>query len=145
MDGHGPHFETHAATDGTGGCPFGAFLESETDANIRALILTKVEYLSHLAREDHDRPLVDTLDGPIKELRFGPKKCLRILYSLEQGSEVLLFYGGERKQVRACSPELITEAKNLRAAWLADGKAEEIDVPSIRKMITRKRLKWPDR
>ena len=143
MDGQTPRYALRVAVDASGGCPFGAFLESETDAKIRALILTKVEYLSHLAPEDHVRPLVDTLEGPVKEFRFGPKKGLRILYSLEQEAGELLLFGGERKEVRACSPRLIQEAKALRGAWIKGTEPIHLEIEKLRKTISRRRLGWP--
>ena len=121
-DTSGP-FRLALANARNGDCPFHDFLRSETDRKVQARIVAKIEYLSKLDPEDYGRPLIDTLDGPIKEMRFGPRKQLRVLFSCERGRRLLLLYGGERKTTSAVSPGLIQEAKNLRQAWLEGTKA----------------------
>ncbi len=142
MNGQNPHTRLVAARDSRGDCPFASFLGSETDVRFRASVLNKVEHLTHVDPADYDRPLIDTLDGRIKELRFG--KSLRVLFSVEDDGSILLLYGGERKKQSACSPELIEEAKALRTAWLQGIEGEVVDVASVRDGINRKRLGWPE-
>ena len=122
-----------------GDCPFKDFLQSETDRKVQARIAAKIEYLSKLDPEDYRRPLIDTLDGPVKEMRFGPKKQLRLLFSCERGERLLLLYGGERKTTSAVSGGLIQEAKDLRQAWLKGTKAILWD--PLRPQIKRKKTR----
>ena len=116
-DTPGP-FRLALANARNGACPFYDFLRSKTDRKVQARIVAKVKYLSKLDPEDYRRPLIDTLDGPVKEMRFGPRNQLRLLFSCERGKRLLLLYGGERKTTSKVSPGLIQEAKDLRQAWL---------------------------
>lgn len=143
MDGKGPLFQPRAALQENGDCPFAKYLASETDARVRALILNKVAYLARVRPEDYSRPLIDTLEGPIKEIRFGPNNSLRLLFSLEQDVGAIVVYGGERKKKGPVSQSLIEEAQELREIWVANGLDEAIDVDDLRDKIARRRLGWP--
>lgn len=47
-----------------------------------AKIVRKMEHVAKFRRQDLRRPMVDTVSGPIKELRVD--KQLRVLFSCEQ-------------------------------------------------------------
>lgn len=143
MDGLGTLLNPEAAVRANGGCPFGEFLGSETDVRVRAQILTKIDYVARIEPVDYGRPLIDTLEGPVKELRFGPGNSLRLLFSAEQEVDAIVFYGGERKQKGKVSEGLIEEALQLREEWAGGRVGVPIDGDHLRKLISGKRLGWP--
>ena len=144
MDGQPPLFQLQAAVHRNGECPFGDFIESEQDRKVRAQILTKIAYLSRIEPPDYGRPLIDTLEGPIKELRFGPRNSLRLLFSTEQEAGTIVLYGGERKREGPVSAALVAEALQLHKEWTPNGGGVEVDIDHLRDLIAAKRLEWPN-
>ncbi len=124
----------------SGELPFAEFFEGETDVSVRAKILTKIEHGSRFRPEQLRRPLADTLEGRVKELRFGQ---IRILFSLEVEDGLWLLLGGERKKADDVSPSLIREAAGLRERWVASRDGKELDISALKKRISRKSIRWP--
>lgn len=137
-----PPYKVLLAKNEKGGVPFIDFLESESHWPLRAKMMAKVGMVAQMSREEHSRPLIDTVDGPIKEIRL-PDDQLRTMFTLDDGSGVMLVCCGERKPGDAVSPEIIEEAHELRSAWLAGRETVGFDYAAIMSHIRGRRIKWP--
>jgi hypothetical protein len=136
-----PTFTVLAATQANGDCPFHEFLESERNPKDRAAILGKVDHVSRLSPREYQRPLIDTLDGPIKRIKVDQQ--LRVLFSSERQHNILLIYGGGRKKNGSVDPALIRAAQEMRAAWLAGREARPVPIATLLIAIKRKKIRWP--
>lgn len=96
-------------------CPVLDYLREETDARLRAKIIKKIEFLATVGREDAVRPLADTLEGAVKELRVD--KQVRILFSWEDGG-ILLILDGTRKKNGRVDQQVVRRAGANRERWL---------------------------
>jgi len=102
--------------DDRGRCPVEEFIESQGDAKIRAKIVKKLQMLSQCEPDDVHRALVDTIDGPVKELRVD--KQVRILFSWERESGHIVALEAERKKNGKLSDSVIQRATKNRETWL---------------------------
>ena len=109
-------------------CPALNYLLSETDQAVRARIVRKIEHLANVGRENQRRPLIDTLDGPIKELRVDQQ--VRILFSWEEwnGKRLVLILEGTRKKNGSVDPKVVQNAHDNRQEWLEKPKHGDLAV-----------------
>jgi len=99
-------------------CPIKDFIDDQGDAKVRARIVRKIEHLEKLDPMQYSRPLVDTVEGPIKELRVDQQ--IRVLFSVERSPDkvTVVCYNAERKKNGRISPALIEQAKEYRQDWV---------------------------
>lgn len=65
--------------------------------------------------------MVDTVRGPIKELRVD--KQLRVLFSCEEQRGVMLMLAATRKKNGDIDPKLVQTAMESREEWLGAGRS----------------------
>jgi len=70
------------------------------------------------------RPQVETLEGPIKELR--PTKQIRILFSWEEEVKTMLLLEADSKKNGKLDPHAIRRARANRAEWKIARSSEPI-------------------
>lgn len=108
------------ALDGRGFCPVRDFVLSQNPREAAKLV-RKMEHLAKFRRQDLGRPMVDTISGPIKELRVD--KQLRVLFSCEQDRGVMLMLAATRKKNGGIDSRLIQAAVQDREEWLRRGRS----------------------
>ena len=106
--------------DEQGDVPVMEFTVKQRNPKIQAKIIKKMEYLrsqaESLGAENVGRPLVDTIDGDIKELRVD--KQVRLLFSWQHDEGVILMLDGERKKNGKIDQALVERAKRSRQHWI---------------------------
>ena len=121
-----PVCTAEAFCDRRGRYPLVDFLEKQ-DPRDRATVLNKIRIVLEMARYQAThtigRPLVDTLRGPIKELR--PTKKIRILFSWEEDDSIMLLLEGDLKKNGTVDEAVIHRA----AAYLAEWKVTKSSDP----------------
>lgn len=126
--GAGATWTAHAFRDRRGRYPVVDFLEQQNPRD-RALVRNKIrvllEMLVHQPPHTIGRPLVDTLRGPIKELRAT--RQIRVLFSWEAEGQVMLFLEGERKKGRSIDRAVLERAEAHRAEWKMTKSSDPID------------------
>lgn len=115
-----------------GHCPIDTFIKGFDDRRRRALIVRKLEHLAEVAAggvQNLKRPLVDTLDGPIKELVVD--KQIRVLFSVEQSNRIILALEGTVKKNGEVDREAINKAKRERQRWLSIPESVPLTRPAL--------------
>lgn len=113
------------AIDPRGQVPVFEFIRDQGDAKIQALIVRKIEHVAKIRFHDMRRPLVDTLDGPVKELIVD--KQVRVLFSPERDRDLLLMLEAERKKNGDVDEEVIRRARENRERWLKGASTASLD------------------
>lgn len=83
-----------------------------------------MEHLANVGKRNATRPLVDTIDGPLKELRVD--KQIRLLFQWEEDTEWILFLEATRKKNGKIDPDVVERAKRNYQKWLKKKKAAAI-------------------
>lgn len=114
--------------DRRGRFPVRDFLDGQSPAARKATLRT-IRSVLELARYQPvhtiGRPQVETLKGPIKELR--PTKQIRILFSWEEEVKTMLLLEADSKKNGKVDPHAIRRAQANRAEWKIARSSEPIE------------------
>jgi hypothetical protein len=99
-----------------GRCPVFRFIRKQGDANVRATIIRKMEHVAKFRFHDLGRPLVDTLDAPIKELIVDEQ--VRVLFACHREDGIMVMLEATRKKNGDVDPEAVRRAKENYEEWL---------------------------
>lgn len=117
-----------AFRDRRGRYPVIEFLERQ-DPRHRATVRNKIRMVLEMTRyqatQTIGRPLVDTLRGPIKELR--PTKQIRILFSWEEDDNIMLLLEGHLKKNGTVVEAAIHRAEAYLGEWKITKSSDPID------------------
>lgn len=107
--------------------PVVEFLEGRPP-NERKATLNSIRIILELTRHQSvhtiGRPQVDTLEGPIKELRAT--RQIRILFSWEEDSKILLMLEADLKKGGRVDSAAIERARANLAEWRATGSSDPL-------------------
>lgn len=121
--------------DRRGNFPVIKFLKEQGTAKIKARIWVKMEHLARIALEQSPsmigRPLVDTIQGAIKELRVDQQ--VRILFSWEYAEKLVLMLEGTRKKNGSVDPQAVKRALEYRADWLKSRSS--VPLPTVKQKL----------
>ena len=109
--------------DGKGFCPVRDFVRSQSPPDA-AKIVRKMEHVANYRRQELRRPMVDTVWGPIKELRVD--KQLRVLFSCEDDRGVMLMLAATRKKNGDIDPRVVQATVERRDEWLREGRSASL-------------------
>jgi hypothetical protein len=84
-----------------------------------------METVIHQPPHTIGRPLIDTLRGPIKELRAT--RQIRILFSWETKEHIMLLLEGARKKGGRVAKPAVERAEAYRAEWNVTKSSDPID------------------
>ncbi len=114
--------------DRRGQHPVIEFLDAQATRDV-AKVQKKVRILRERTRHERPerigRPLVDTLDAPIKELRATDQ--IRILFAFHYEKEMILLLEADRKKNGTVDDAAIARAKRNLDEWLATGNSDPWD------------------
>lgn len=119
--------------DRRGRYPVVEFIRSQGDATIRARIVAKMRHLEKIEYEDFGRPLVDTLRGPLKELRVDEQ--LRVVFACHVERGLLFMLDADRKKNGHVDEAVIARAEKNLARWIEGGGENAITISRAEELL----------